>query len=118
MADVAVTIEPLGVTIAVRPGETLMAAAQRQGLKWPTLCRGNAQCGYCFVRVREGAVGLPPPTEREMRAIGLAPLAQTDETVRLACQLAPAADLVVERRGVAALADPGAAGQVRGGIAR
>jgi|HubBroStandDraft_6_1064221.scaffolds.fasta_scaffold92359_2 2Fe-2S ferredoxin len=37
-----VRVEPLGVDIDVRPGESIMAAAQRSGYYWPTHCQAMA----------------------------------------------------------------------------
>lgn len=90
------------VVVEVDDGETLMAAAQRSGFRWPTVCHGEAQCQVCFVTAREGAISAPAPGPAE--AQGLAVLAErlTFEpgTVRLACQFQPAADCTVYKRGV------------------
>ena len=63
-----VRVEPIGVTFELRPGETLMAAAQRRGYWWPTICKGNAQCNRCAVRVVDGA-GLLPAGEVELAGL-------------------------------------------------
>jgi 2Fe-2S ferredoxin len=84
----------------VAPGESLLAAALRQGLTWPTLCGGEASCRTCYIVVEEGAEHLPPPAELEQRGIDdLARVVRSGE-VRLACQAVPFGDLTVTRRGV------------------
>ncbi len=49
------TIEPLGVTIEVEDGQTLLDAALRQGIYLPHAC-GHGLCGTCKVMVCEGQV--------------------------------------------------------------
>ena len=96
-----VLVEPLGVVFELRAGETLMAAAARAGYSWPTICKGNAQCNRCVVRVIEVGGLLP------YSAVELSGLRQVrwrtspeDHAERLACQLRTTGDAVVEKRGV------------------
>jgi phenol/toluene 2-monooxygenase (NADH) P5/A5 len=49
------TIEPLGATIDVAEGQTLLDAALRQGIYLPHAC-GHGLCGSCKVQVCEGEV--------------------------------------------------------------
>lgn len=49
------TIEPLGATIEVAPGQTLLDAALRQGIYLPHAC-GHGLCGTCKVQVCHGEV--------------------------------------------------------------
>jgi phenol hydroxylase P5 protein len=49
------TIEPLGATIEVEEGQTLLDAALRQGIYIPHAC-GHGLCGTCKVEVCEGDV--------------------------------------------------------------
>jgi phenol/toluene 2-monooxygenase (NADH) P5/A5 len=49
------TIEPLGTTIEVEEGQTLLDAALRSGLYIPHAC-GHGLCGTCKVQVSEGEV--------------------------------------------------------------
>jgi ferredoxin len=90
------------VVVQVSDGETVMAAAQRGGYRWPTVCHGEAQCQVCFVTARDGDISRPPPGPVE--AEGLATLAERlsfePGTVRLACQFRPTADCTVYKRGV------------------
>jgi phenol hydroxylase P5 protein len=58
----SLTIEPLGATIEVEEGQTLLDAALRQGIYIPHAC-GHGLCGTCKVQVAEGEVdhGLANP---------------------------------------------------------
>ena len=49
------TLEPLGATIDVEDGQTLLDAALRQGIYIPHAC-GHGLCGTCKVQVTEGEV--------------------------------------------------------------
>lgn len=49
------TIEPLGATIEVEEGQTLLDAALRQGIYIPHAC-GHGLCGTCKVQVADGEV--------------------------------------------------------------
>lgn len=73
MPEIAVEVN--GIKVAVKPGSTLLDAAQAVQVKISTLCKhpdlvANGACGLCIVRV-EGAHGLPractTPAEEGMR---------------------------------------------------
>ena len=49
------TIEPLGATIEVEEGQTILDAALRQGIYLPHAC-GHGLCGTCKVQVSDGEV--------------------------------------------------------------
>ena len=51
----SLTIEPLGATIEVEDGQTLLDAALRQGIYIPHAC-GHGLCGTCKVQVSDGEV--------------------------------------------------------------
>ena len=95
-----VKIEPLGEIVDVEDGEALMQAAQRSGLMWPTACQGNATCGFCYVEVLSGLETLPPPSNRETKALRNVPPHRRNARTRLACQIRPMTPLVVRRDGV------------------
>ena len=97
---IAVRVEPLGVSVPVQPGETLMAAALRAGLRWPTLCRGNGLCGYCHVEIVETDTALPVAGSKELRTLDQTPQPAGAPPRRLACQLRPNGRLIVCRVGV------------------
>ncbi len=108
-----VRVEPLGVTFLLNPGESLMAGAQRLGFYWPTICKGNAQCNRCVVRVIDGA-GLEPYSPIELaglRSVRWRNGAE-DHSERLACQLRAHGAAVVEKRGVRPPAELNAADNI------
>ena len=49
-----VQVDPSGLSFPVGPDETVIQAAWRAGLKWPTVCQGNANCGVCMSTVVDG----------------------------------------------------------------
>jgi len=97
-----VRVEPSGITLELHDGETVMAGARRVGYRWPTICGGLADCGACALEVLEGGAALPTPTTIE--SVRLDVLVERrrspDRVYRLACQLAPTADVVVRKTGV------------------
>lgn len=95
-----VRVEPLGVTIDTLPGEPLMRAARRSGLRWPTVCNGAALCGTCYCRVVAHSDPLAPPSAREQAALMAVPPHVQGPSVRLACQIVPRGNMTVERAGV------------------
>jgi 2Fe-2S ferredoxin len=94
-----VRIEPAGIVIEVPAGEPLMAAARRQGYRWPNVCGGEAMCGVCMVKVREGAEHTPPKEDKEIVRLQFVDRTK-DDTARLACQLMVSGPVTVFRRGV------------------
>ncbi len=87
----SVTIQPAGKEFEVAAGETVLAAALRQGLVLPYSCQSGA-CGTCKGKIVSGSVdyGVYQPrmlTEAE-KAAGKA----------LFCQAKPLSDLVIEAR--------------------
>jgi ferredoxin, 2Fe-2S len=93
-----VTVEPSGIRIAVQPGETLMAAAQRAGYRWPTVCEGQGSCAACVVKVLEGAEELLAASRAERER--LAEVRKPTPTFRMACQLKITGGIRVEKRRV------------------
>ena len=105
----AVRLEPAGVTIGVRRGETLMLAAERQGYRWPTVCHGQALCTACSIILNEeNCDAFEPPGAVEQGGLALLKGRSFYEgkAVRLACQARPVADTVVIKRGVKNRDDP------------
>lgn len=96
-----VIVKPSGIAIRVEDGESLMAAAERAGYHWPTICHGKAQCTACFI-VAEEADAFCAPESAEVA--GLEKFAgrafYEGKTVRLACQARPCRDTQVMKRGV------------------
>jgi 2Fe-2S ferredoxin len=96
-----VRVEPLGAEIEVRSGETVMDAAVRVGLKWPTLCHGEATCGVCAMEVVDGGQSLSQVRPEEQERLETLPMRRfCAGELRLACQVEAAGDAVVHKRGV------------------
>ena len=94
-------VEPAGIELAVPEGVSVMAAAQRAGWYWPTICKGNAQCNRCCLEVVDGesATVAMQRTERE----GLERVRWRSEEragERLACQLRVTGPVTVRKVGV------------------
>lgn len=106
---ITVRVEPAGVTIRVRPGETLMNAAERQGYHWPTVCHGQALCTACSIILSEDncdAFEAPEAIEQGGLALLAGRSFYQGKAVRLACQARPIAETVVIKRGVRKRDDP------------
>ena len=79
-----ILVEPIGVTVEVPGGDTLLAALQSAAVGLPVDCAGRGTCGKCLVRL--GAGELSAPTSSELRKLSPERLA---EGWRLACQAMP-----------------------------
>ena len=97
-----VHVQPSGLDVEVPPGESIMAAAEREGLFWPTVCHGQAQCHACFFQVVEGEDVLEPPGAVEAEALAhFAGRAwYPDRVVRLACQARVRGEMTIHKPGV------------------
>lgn len=96
-----VRVEPAGVQFDVALDESIMAAAVRQGYRWPTVCGGMGSCRTCFLTVVEGSSHLSPVLPYEQEGLNELGRARTDTSeVRLACQVKVTGDAVVHKRGV------------------
>jgi 2Fe-2S ferredoxin len=93
-----VALEPAEYTFPAADGEALMHAAQRAGIKWPTVCGGNAQCGVCYVELLDRENATPPPLLNEEQMLArLTVKPVRGGQLRLACQLRVQGDLRVYR---------------------
>jgi 2Fe-2S ferredoxin len=103
-ADVTVRVLPLGSTFTVAPNESVLAAARRSGLRWPSVCNGQGSCTVCYMQIEEGMAhaGLEGPSERERLYFA----GRRDPSFRLACQTQPKGSLIVFKRGVKPEAPP------------
>lgn len=94
-----VTVHPSGIRLSPAPGETVFAAAARQGYRWPTVCGGMGTCRTCVMEVDSGRENCAPIGDLE--AEGLDALKEAkDGGHRLACQTTVTGDVVVTKRGV------------------
>jgi adenylate cyclase len=83
---------PNGRTMAMLPGATVLETLRAYGVPHAAVCGGRARCTTCRIRIVDGYALLPAPVGLE--AAALARIGATDG-VRLACQIRPAADIVV-----------------------
>ena len=99
--SVQVRVEGSDVEFAADLGESIMAAAQRAGYRWPTVCEGHGDCLACRITVVSGADRLSDVTPAEVKRLAqLNKNRPADEWFRLACQAKVLGDVVVHKRNV------------------
>ena len=86
-----VRLEPSGHTFSVAPGETILAAALRQGIGLPYGCR-NGACGACKGVLRSGELAYGDYQERALHA------SEKAAGKALTCCTQPLGDIVFEVR--------------------
>jgi ferredoxin, 2Fe-2S len=96
-----IRVLPSGVSFEVGDGESVYAAACRHGIRWPSICHGDAECGICYMVVREGAEYASEKSKQESDRLALG-LKAKEPRARLACRTRLSGNVVVERRGVRA----------------
>lgn len=100
-----VEILPIGLTLAVPDGETIMAVALANGWRWPNVCGGQASCGVCLLEVQQGLEYASPIGRDE--AVRLAAIRRADRPgARLACQMRVSGPMRVLKRGARLLGEP------------
>jgi CDP-4-dehydro-6-deoxyglucose reductase len=90
-----VTIQPSGHSFTVNDGETVLAAALREGYVIAYSCRSGV-CGTCKGRLIEGTVDYGTYQPQAMTE------AERDAGLALFCQARPRSDLVIEVREIGA----------------
>ena len=97
-----VHVVPSGIAFEVEPSESILSAAWRNGIYWPTTCNGEATCGVCVFTVVEGHEALSPMGELEEDGLSIVVRTLPGDPAdhRLACQARTAADVVVRKMGV------------------
>ncbi|MBS0013093.1 MAG: DUF4445 domain-containing protein [Desulfobacterales bacterium] len=83
-----IQILPMNLSVRTRKGETLRDALYRAGVELESPCNGKGLCGKCLVCVES------PDHVAETPHKEITP-EQAQQGIRLACQLVPAADMVV-----------------------
>jgi 2Fe-2S ferredoxin len=102
-----VEILPIGLTIMIPDGETIMSVALATGWRWPNVCGGEAACGVCVLEVQQGMENASPIGRDE--AVRLAFIRRLDKPgARLACQLRVSGPMRVLKRGARPSPDQGA----------
>jgi CDP-4-dehydro-6-deoxyglucose reductase len=91
--DLAVTLQPSGLRFVVQPGETVLAAAIRQGIGLPYGCKDGA-CGSCKCRLLAGQVVQGAHQDKALSA------AEEAAGQILTCCATPQTDCTVEARTV------------------
>jgi uncharacterized 2Fe-2S/4Fe-4S cluster protein (DUF4445 family) len=86
-----IDMEPIGRRIEIKPGQTLLDAAQQGGVDLTALCGGDGWCHGCKVRVVEGK--LSPLTVSEEAAFTAE---QIKAGYRLACQAKPLSHVKID----------------------
>jgi ferredoxin, 2Fe-2S len=99
---VTVHVEPAGLDVEVGPGQSVMAAAVAQGLFWPTVCHGVAECHTCYFEVLRGEEHCEPPEPLEQAALAQfsGRSSHGERTIRLACQTRVSGPVTVRKPGV------------------
>ena len=97
-----IRIEPLGTVIEADDCESVMEAAERNGLFWPVGCAKTGECTNCAMEVVSGIGRLTSMGryERSNLVRQRGPRAMEDVRLRLACQARVLGDVVVYKRGV------------------
>jgi ferredoxin len=95
-----VRVNPNGLVLGVKDGQTIFKAARDAGIEWPTQCGGAGQCTFCTMTVTEGAENLSAADKDELfrtaawiRKLGIEPA-----RLRLACAARVRGPVVVEPR--------------------
>ncbi len=82
-----VNVEPSGHQFTTEPGESILDAAERQGVVLPYGCR-NGLCGSCAGTLISGAVSYPEEVQESLEAQA--------ENHCLTCQAVPASDVKLQ----------------------
>jgi len=98
VSNFRVSLQPSGHEFEVEEGESILAAALRQGFVLPYGCR-NGACGSCKGKILSGSVDYGVYQTKAL------PEAEKREGKALFCQAKPLSDLVLEARTVGAVKD-------------
>lgn len=83
-----------GPTVRAGRGQTLLEISRANGVPHMSVCGGRARCSTCRVRILKGLETLTAPSAAEQRTLDRV---AAPPGVRLACQIRPAASLIVAR---------------------
>ncbi len=93
-----VTIQSSGTQFQVNDGESILAAALRQGVMLSYSCR-NGTCASCHGQILEGQISYPLLPPQALTA------AQQQQGEALFCQAVPGSDLLIQAREIDAIRD-------------
>ena len=83
---------PDGNEASVEPGLSVLDASRLLGIAHASICGGRGRCSTCRVRITAGEDALPPASEDELKVLARV---GAPNSVRLACQMRPTADVSV-----------------------
>ncbi|MBT3372116.1 MAG: adenylate/guanylate cyclase domain-containing protein [Rhodospirillaceae bacterium] len=83
---------PDGQEVAVEPGLSVLDASRLAGIAHASVCGGRGRCSTCRVRIADGLSALPGAGDDERKVLARV---GAPDSVRLACQLRPVADVAV-----------------------
>ena len=83
---------PDGHEVAIEPGLSVLDASRLAGVPHASVCGGRGRCSTCRVRISAGLSELPPAHGDELKVLARV---GTPDSVRLACQLRPTANVTV-----------------------
>lgn len=86
-----IDFQPIGKRVAVKPGSSLLMAAQQAGITLTAVCGGEGNCGQCRVQILEGLV-TPPTLDEKFTLTEL----ELRNGMRLACCTIPQGAVKVE----------------------
>jgi ferredoxin, 2Fe-2S len=98
LSSARVRVMPLDIEIDVLTNETLMAAARRMALRWPSVCNGQGNCTACYVKIEDGIDNASPVHQQERERLDFA--GRRDPSFRLACQLKVSGPMRVSKKGI------------------
>ena len=81
-----------GTSISVSKGSSLLEASHKAGRYHESVCGGRGRCTTCRVRVTSSLTELPKPNKIEQAVINRL---EFDQSLRLACQLRPEANIEI-----------------------
>ncbi|VAW16149.1 Adenylate cyclase [hydrothermal vent metagenome] len=89
-----ITVEyPGNIRVMANPGATLLEISRMNGIPHASVCGGRARCSTCRVRVVKGIETLTPADAAETTVLARI---RADDHTRLACQIRPQEDIVVQ----------------------
>lgn len=84
---------PQNVELEIKPNQSVMDLAHKNGIFIKTICNGVASCSECRVKITEGEYNVLPPAAKELLLIGSGYFI---DQRRLSCQLTCFGDVAVD----------------------